>query len=253
MNKFQLSILLFLITIPWITPDSAAKCVIHIVKENETLGLISNQYYDTPDKWRNIKWQNNLRSNKIEVNQELEIHIPDHDWIDACRDLIRQRLHRVKRIDQLELLTENIPSGIILVTTVDEHIQATNTEKLEMCRWAIATAEQESNFEFAVGGAGEIGMYQFKLDTARLTLKWYGINLEQDDKSLVKMLLDEDSATWMFVLHYHYLIKRYGSMWIAWKHYNNGSEASAYASKVVERYWQIRSLKYTGCKINAQE
>jgi hypothetical protein len=121
---------------------------------------------------------------------------------------------------------------------------------LEQCRWAIVTAHQESLFEFAIGGAGEVSMYQFKLDTVRLTGKWYNIDqlANGSDYQLVRLLLSTRQATKIFLLHYRELYRRYKSLWMAWKRYNNGSEATAYASKAMKRYKEVRKLQPVICK-----
>ncbi len=227
------------------TSKAEARCVTHIVEQGQTLGKISKQYYGDRNHWQDIKWQNNLKRNRLKVGQELGIYIPDEDdWKIACTLLIHLRLDQLG-ITRPAYTTDGIIDGVIDMNMVDpDPIRA-----LEYCRWATATAEQESMYQFAVGGAGEIGMYQFKLNTVRLTGRWYNnLYLQGDDTRLVKLLLNPQIATKIFLLHYIELHKRYKSLWIAWKRYNNGSEAAAYASKAMKRYWKIRQLQPIKCR-----
>jgi hypothetical protein len=221
-----------------------AECITHTVKKGETLGKISEEYFESQKFWKDIKWQNDLKRNHLKVGQQIDIYIPDtKDWKIACRALVYMR------IDQLGVSRPDSLVSAIVNGVADMNIGGDPIVALEQCRWAITTAHQESLFQFAVGGAGEIGIYQFKLDTVRLTGKWYDMDyLQGSDAQLVKLLLDTRSATKVFLLHYIELHKRYKGLWLAWKRYNNGSEAAAYASKAVKRYWEVRQLQPVRCQ-----
>jgi hypothetical protein len=221
-----------------------AECIQHVVSTGDTLGKLSKLYYGDRKHWQDIKWQNDLQSSRLKAGQKLQVYVPrTEDWGQACQTLISARMNQlgIERSDELILAIAN---GI-----ADMNIGGDPLIALEQCRWTIATAHQESMFEFAVGGAGEIGMYQFKLDTVRLTGRWYKINwmAQANDMDLVKFLLDPRNATKVFLLHYTELHRRYKGLWMAWKRYNNGSEAAAYASKAVKRYWEVRRLKPVDC------
>ncbi len=231
-----------------------AKCVVHTVERGDTLGKISKQYYvneDGYDKshWQDIKWQNELKTTRLKVGQKLGIYLPDeNDWFKACQALINMRIDEL-RLTRDESLALAIAQGINMVGT--NELGYTPAQKYEACRWAAATAHQESLFQFAIGGAGEVGMYQFKLNTIRLTGRWYKLKpmAKGTDATLVQWLIDPVRATEIFLLHYAELYKRYNNnVWFAWKRYNNGSEAHAYASKAVKRYWQVRKLQPVMCK-----
>jgi hypothetical protein len=160
------------------------------------------------------------------------------------------------RLEQLRLKRDGLAGDIIAgieMTSINE-LDFTPVQKLEACRWALTTAHQESLFQFAIGGAGEVGMYQFKLNTVRLTGKWYNLRpmATGSDAEIVRWLLDTTQATEIFLLHYTELHRRYKGLWLAWKRYNNGSEAAAYASKAMKRYWEVRRLQPVKCKLSTR-
>ena len=234
------------------TSNAKAECITYTTVKGDTLGKLAKKFYGDRQYWRDIKWQNNLKRNTLPIELELQIYIPDSkDWKLACRNILQQRINKKKISEDKHLY--------IMYSTIRGLEEASNIiypplnsrEKIEFCRFTIVTAEQESMYQFAIGGAGEVGPYQFKLNTVRMTFRSHGEYKDTylTDKTIVKMLLGYDAATMVFVLHYYDLLKKCkGSRWCAWKRYNNGSEASAYASKAMKRYWEIRQLQPEICK-----
>jgi hypothetical protein len=227
-----------------------AECITYTTVKKDTLGKLAKRFYGDRNYWHDIKWQNNLKRNTLPIGIKLHMYMPGHsDWETACRNIILQRIE-TKRIDpnRYIFIQESTLEGIRLATDI---LDFDPRQRLEACRLATATAEQESMYEFAVGGAGEVGPYQFKLNTVRMTLRPYeSSDTKNNDEELVRLLLDYSVATQIFILHYYDLLGRCkGSRWCAWKRYNNGSEAAAYASKAMKRYWEIRSLQPGICKL----
>lgn len=236
-----------------LTWEKKARGACHIYKtvKGDTLGKLSKDFYGSRSYWRDIKAQNFLKRNTLPIGLELYIYVPDKDdWQKACKSIILQRIKK-KRIDasKYHYIWSKTIKGIIKANdTMREPLDP--IELVEACRLATATAEQESMYEFAIGGAGEVGPFQFKMTTARMTLKAYRKykDISLTDKTIVQMLLNYDIATMVFVLHYYDLLKRCkDNKWCAWKRYNNGSEAAAYASKAMKRYQEIRLLQPEMC------
>lgn len=222
------------------------KCHTYVVEKGDTLYKISKKILNTPHQWYDIKLQNNLKSKKLQIGQELTIYEPTSlDWMEACEDILRQRWEQL----DLQRSTSKYYELIDGIAAASNILEVEDPDRLlEICRWAITTAEQESMYEFAIGSAGEVGMYQFKLDTVRLTLRWYDLQWNQSDKSLVSYLITTSNATMIFVLHYYELWRREKKdLWLAWRRYNNGSEAAAYASKALDRYRRIKRLQPKLC------
>jgi LysM repeat protein len=219
------------------------KCLVHIVELGETLGKISDKYFETKGKWSDIKYWNKLNRNILEIGQKLRIYIPDwYDWKSACQYVLAKRMKQLRVSNRLDNFIDAIPAG---VSFAYQNIKMGKPYiAFDLCRYAIATAEQESYFEFAIGGAGEAGPFQFKLSTVRLTLMLYNIKLgDMSDKTIVKNLLNEMWATYIFVLHYDYLLNRCsGNRYCAWKLYNNGRDKHIYAERALKRHDAIRKI-----------
>lgn len=226
-----------------------AKCIQHQVQKNETLKSISEDYYGHKKYWLDIYYQNELKKRRLKTGQVLHLFMPDKEdeWYAACGSLVLQRLAEKKR-EYLSHVAQAIPAGILLAERMLGYPNP--MEKLEMCRWAITTAEHESMYgEFFVGAAGEIGPYQMLLNTARLTYKWYGDVSERSDLELVKQFIHFNLATEMFILHFHKLYTKYNGLWLAWKRYNgHGRLAEEYAHRIIIKYRQIKKLQPIKCK-----
>jgi len=232
------------------SPKASAKCLQHTVIKGETLRKISKRYYKDSSHWYDIRLQNHLKRNVIRPGQQLNIYIPDtNDWTIACENIFTARINRLASPGS-DISARNIIDGILLANKLSGNT-LTPVQKLEACRWAIVTAQQESNFEFSIGSAGEVGSYQFKLDTVRLMGERYKILYlaEGSDKALVRILLKPIDATAIFVLHFMYLHKKYNSLWLAWRKYNSGSEADAYASKAMQKYQRVKEIVPIRCSI----
>jgi len=242
-------VVILIIILPFMcSKKSKAECITHTVQKGESLAKISKQYYGDRAHWKDIKYQNDLKRNWVKEGQELQVYVPGYDdWGNACGNILYQRLQALG-LERPRSFIRSFIAGIEL-SSIMSHKYANPMDWLKSCRWAIATAEQESMYEFAIGGAGEVGTFQFKLDTVRLTGRWYKIeNLSTGtDRELVKLLTVTDEAVAVFVLHFRELHRRYKNLWIAWKRYNNGSEAAAYASKAIGRYNKIRRIKPMEC------
>jgi len=230
-------------------------CETHIVSKGDTLASISKKYTGTTDNWFQIYNQNNLRTKTLEKNQTIHIYLPAaHTWKEACKNIIEGRCkYHNKKCNDIESIVLGIEEGVDVL--YKEGLIANNNTKtyMEFCYAAAATAEQESMFEFRVGGAGEVGMYQFKLSTLKLAILGTNSTVNLSDRELVSMLLDTRTATLYFVTWYGFLLKTcLGYKYCAWKKYNAGVDADSYASSVITRYYKIRNQKHYQCeKTNA--
>lgn len=245
---FFFAVLLTLIGCIALCSKAQAKCYVHIIQQGDTLTKISEKYTGEDQHWKSIKLQNNVRSTKLKIGHKLDVYVPDEiDWEHACRNIISVRLGQLK-IKRPEGFKNGIVQGIVLAS--DNILFLSPRKKVEMCRIALTTAIQESFCQFAIGGAGELGCYQFKADTVRLTGEWYTLHpmANATDKDIATWMLDSASSTEIFVLHFHEIHKRYGNLWSSWKRYNNGSESAAYASRAMERYWKIKKIIPVQCK-----
>jgi LysM repeat protein len=250
-NVFAVLAIIFLVilSIRDCNQEAKAGCLTYTVQKGDTLNKISQQHFGDKSYWRDIKRQNHLKSNYLKIGQELSFYIPDDlDWTSSCKSILKQR-QKALRLNRPEVPFHGIVDGVAGAGTIlgiEDPILL-----LEMCRWAITTAEHESMYKFAIGSVGEIGIYQFRLDTARLTLRRYNISNEQDltDEYLVRLLLDTKAAATVFNLHFHTLYSRYNSLWLAWYRYNGtGDHAKEYADKIMKRYYEIRMLQAVTCR-----
>lgn len=232
-----------------------AECLQYTVQKGDSLKKVAKEYYGHKKYWLDIKYQNELKRNRLKPGQELYLYIPEEtEWFSACNSIIIQRLAEKGYSERYS------EAGDILfgLKQAFRTLDLNALEKLEMCRWAVTTAEQESMYIFSVGSAGEIGMFQTLLDTARLTLAEYNIGFEDDngktmkpptDRQLVTLLLDNKFATFIFALHFHSLREQRGSLYLAWYRYNGfGEHAKLYADKAIRRYYEIRRIQPLYCK-----
>ena len=229
--------------------QAKAGCLTYTVQKGDTLNKISKQHFGKKSYQRDIKRQNHLKSDYLKVGQELSFYVPDElDWMESCSTILRER-QKALNLKRFEVPFYGIVDGVAgagIVLGIENPITL-----LEMCRWAITTAEHESMYKFAVGSVGEIGMYQFRLDTARLTLQEYNINSQHDltDKYLVQLLLNTKAAATVFSLHFYTLYLRHDTLWQSWYKYNGtGDHAKEYADKIMKRYHKIRMLQAVTCK-----
>ena len=226
-----------------------AECIQHEVKKGESLKSVAYDHYGHKKYWIDIKYQNELKRNRLKPGQVLYLFVPEEDeWFSACGNIVLRRLTEKEYLGQLNNVTKSIINGI---ERAQDLLELDVLEKMEFCRYALATWEQESMYEdFAVGAVGEISCYQFRLETARLTLEVYSLDWKDDsDKALVGFLLDSENATWLFTLHFQYLLKRYKTLGLAWLRYNGyGEHAQIYAQRILSKYRQIRKIQPMYCK-----
>lgn len=245
---FFLIIIIALFLCSMLCKDACAKCYIHVVEEKETLASISKKYTGETQHWQGIQKQNALKDHKICVGQNLYVYVPEEDdWAIACRNIIETRLHQIRVIRPKEFI-DDIIYGISVAS--DRTLHLSPRKKVEMCRVTLTTALHESYCMFSIGGAGELGIYQFKVSTVQLTGEWYGMHhvANATDELITYWMLDTAHATEIFVLHFHELHKRYGNLWLSWKRYNNGSDASAYATRAMEKYYKIKQINPINCR-----
>lgn len=170
--------------------------------------------------------------------------INEDNWTTVCQQVANQHIAQHAGIYNFEIIT-----GIQLAVETISSIygQLDPFTMFQLCEWAIATAEQESFFRFAVGSAGEIGPYQFKLNTVRLVGKIYTLDVGTTDREIVENLLDNTMATYIFSLHFYNLLHRHKTLWRAWRSYNNGKHATQYANEIMHRYTRINALTQKYC------
>jgi hypothetical protein len=120
---------------------------------------------------------------------------------------------------------------------------------LYRCYITAAVTEQEGLYSFAIGGAGEIGQYQFKVETLRIATKLAGEDYKNlTHKDLVNRVLDSFSATYYFTIYFDYLLKACrGNTWCALEIYNSGLDKKAYAASVYKRYMSFVNGKSFDC------
>lgn len=238
-----------IITILLLAGVSNAKTIKYTVKRGDTLSKLAKHYYNNWRKWKIIQETNNIRGTRIDIGKVLLIpDVKEFEWKDPCKQIVTERmiqLHKdaatiAKTRDAFIYAIEHASEVIDDVAPVD------GFKKLEMCRWALVTAQQETNFQFAIGAAGEIGMYQFKLDTVRVVLNIYRFKDKMPtDKQLVTYLLDPAAATYIYLLHFNYLKSKYGSLRLAWKRYNGaGPYAEMYAERAMVRYREVKRIRW---------
>lgn len=233
------SALLTLFFILFISSDIYAKCVKHIVKPGETFSKIAEQYSPLTSKHASYV-QRAATSNKYPlINEEITFFVPDKKWDIDCEMVIQQRME----CKGLEPTYE--PKLIVAgIRSATRQLGLNEVQSFNLCIQAAVTAEQESMYRFAIGSAGEVGMFQFKLDTVRLTYRWYKSNLYDDsDEALVKKLISTTSAAYIYALHFQELKRRYGDIRLAWKHYNGGSSAEEYSERAMRRYKEIKRIE----------
>lgn len=169
----------------------------------------------------------------------------DDTWIEGC-----QKIAQVHMLQQTGQVGVTIIAGLQLAAvTIEEKFGKVEPGMMfQLCQWALATAEQESFFRFAVGGAGEIGPYQFKLNTVRRVGNFYAVDLGRTDREIVETLLDDTMSTYVFTLHFYQLLMKHKTLWRAWYAYNAGKHATQYANEVTRRYKRIKQVVYAQCK-----
>ncbi|RLF68241.1 MAG: hypothetical protein DRN26_00255 [Thermoplasmata archaeon] len=226
--------------------EAKARCIVHDVQQGETWRGISIQYYKSPYRVKDLLVQNNF-PRKLLAGSRVYIYIPtEDDWQAACENAISWRLSMRRRYDRIPTFIQAIPQAIQQVFP-----SISPERKLDLCISALVTAEQETMYEFMIGSAGEVGIYQFKLDTVRLTGRQTKVLsiASENDEYLVRLLLDPLEATKVFLLHYMYLLQRYEySHRLAWRRYNNGSMAEAYAERAMDKYTTITRQKLFNCQ-----
>lgn len=229
---------------------ACAGCVKHTVLPQETLSTIAETYLGNPKYWTEIKRNNKLSSKSITAGETLYVYIPETiDFDIACRNIVIQRLEKFSKIPGRSIIANSIIHGIDLASaqiSLKFGKTVSPREMLELCYAAVTTAEHESAYRFAVGNAGEVGMFQFRLRTMRGTLKFYtDINMSfYSDEYLVRMLLKPENAAYIFALHFYRLRERCKkSMWCTWRRYNgSGPHARKYAGKTMQRHKKIYNI-----------
>lgn len=230
---------------------ACAKCVEHVVLPHETLSSLADLYLGSKDHWREIKRNNNLHKDRIKAGSVLYILIPEYDDFPiACRNIVLQRLSRMNKlkVDKEEIAQAFIHGIGLASADISAKFGKTVSprEMLDLCYAAVTTAERESAYKFAIGAAGEVGMFQFRLRTARAELAFY-LDVSPEtltDKDLVLLLLQPEKAVYVFVLHFHRLWERCRrNMWCTWRRYNgSGSHARRYAGKAMQRHKEIYNI-----------
>lgn len=171
----------------------------------------------------------------------------DHQtWLTACEQLVAD--HISERNGETLL---NIPVGLQLAIEIikGKYGELNPYMAYQMCQWALTTAEQESYFRFAVGSAGEIGPYQFKLNTVRMVGKIYGFDIGRSDREIVENLLDDTMSTCIFSLFFYHLLMKHHTLPQAWWVYNNGKHARQYVKQVMGRYSRVKQSAVTYCNV----
>lgn len=235
---------------------------IYIVEPGDTLFKIAEDYYGDGKRWKEIKDFNHLHGTNIEVNQKLKVPGKKLNYKKICYQAALKRIttrtkhakdytftglspkEKVKTQEYRERLAYVIATQVYYFQNIIKK-ELTPITKLNYCLAAVATAEQESNFRFSIGPVGEIGIWQFRLSTAR----YVHIKNLQDgaitDRQLVELMLDPEISVLYFYFYFHELYERHGTFEMAWTRYNGQGEAArAYSRKIMKRYKEIKKLAH---------
>lgn len=234
-----LSLLLVLI----LPASSSAICLEHEVLPGDTLPKLALHYFGDKDLWKKIAQQNAVGTH-IRVGTILRIHVEDYnDWKIECDHILASFLEK-QRIN-----TDAFSPALVLgIEAAEKYVVLSSEEKLFLCKAAIATMKQESNFSYVMGRAGEIGYYQFLPKTITGVLEKNGIKINTGLKFLKTLLRDVTFATFLFVLHFSALKEQYG-VFGAWYKYNgSGYPAKIYARTVYNKYKKVDAIPNFCCR-----
>jgi len=175
-------------------------------------------------------------------------YIPDeYDWVEGCFNIMMARLEQKNVLDRLK--------NVIFIQEVIEDVNWSQkldlsaAQKLRLCRITLAVAEQESNYQFRIGGVGEIGAWQLRLATFRHVLSLYNEEVgDGSDETLVRHLLEPRKAIEVFLKLFLVLEKKAGSLQGAFYSYNgSGPHAKKYSREVMQKYYEISRIKPFDC------
>jgi hypothetical protein len=232
-----------------LVPSSAlGECLTHTVVKGDTLGSISHQWFGTSSRWKEVRDYNDLQKTGLVVGTNVGFYVPDEDdWVEACFNIMLTRLDHRNVLDRMRNVIV-IPEAIENINWKQE-LNLPASEKLRLCRVVLAVAEQESLYQFRVGGVGEIGIFQLRLSTFRHVLAIYDQSVDENtDEQLVTHLLTPVNAIETFLKLFIYLEKKAGSLSGAFYSYNgSGPHAKRYSREAMQKYYEISRIKPLNC------
>lgn len=226
---------------------SSGVCFQHVVETGDTLASISKLWFGNTKHAKSIAKYNNVQELNLKVGTNISVYLPDElDWMDACTNVILARLSQRMSLEQ-------IPNVLPIISAieefeVDEGRYMTPSKKLELCKILLTISEHETLYRFRVGKVGEIGIYQFRLSTARFVVSLMVNPIGMTDEILVKYMLDPKNAAKLFLVLYSYLHDKHGSTWTAFYAYNGaGPMARRYANEATTKLNEISRIREMEC------
>ena len=241
----------FLITLlcTLVCVEARSACVEHVIQDGDTLAALAEVYFGDRSLWKKIAIQNNIQSTKIVVGESLYVYLEDEkDWKIECDHIIENYLNKRKISSDLF-----IPSIVFGIEAAEKYVSLSPNDKLFLCKAALATIKQESNFKFVIGKAGEVGYYQFLPATTQEVLKNNNIKISTKKEDLKNFLRDVSFATFLFVLHFSELKEKNGTF-LAWYRYNgSGHRAKKYAKDVYNKFRVVENMPNFCCAVGSDD